>query len=95
MITETRHPFVIANTFTKEESSAVRMLELVPSFEGNESYDVLISYHSSDKIYRYEVEDDATAQLWYSMMNDPEICSITSWGTLVNRARAHGDIVEA
>jgi len=94
MITATRHPFVIANTFTKEESSAVRMLELVPSFEGNESYDVLISYHSSDKLYRYEVEDDSTAELWFSIMNNPEVCSLTSWGTLVNRARAHGDIVE-
>ena len=93
MITATRHPFVIARTFTKEESSAVSMLELVPSAEGNDSYDVLVSYHTSDKVYRYEVEDDATAELWYSIMNDSEVCSLTSWGTLVNRARAHGDIV--
>ena len=94
MITATRHPFVIARNFTKEESSAVSMLELVPSAEGNDSYDVLVSYHTSDKVYRYEVEDDATAQLWYSIINDPEVCALTSWGTLVNRARAHGDIVE-
>ena len=93
MITETRHPFAIARTFTEEQSSAVSMLELVPSAEGNDCYDVLVSYHTSDKVYRYEVEDDATAELWYSIMNDPEVCSITSWGTLVNRARAHGDIV--
>jgi hypothetical protein len=94
MITATRHPFVIGRTFTKEESSAVSMLELVPSAEGNDSYDVLVSYHTSDKVYRYEVEDDATAQLWYGILNDPEVCSLTSWGTLVNHARAHGDIVE-
>jgi len=95
MTTATRHPFVIARTFTKEESSAVSMLELLPSAEGTDAYDVLLSYHSSDKVYRYGVEDDATAQLWFSIMNDPEVCSLTSWGTLVNRARAHGDIVEA
>ena len=94
MITATRHPFAIARTFTKEESSAISMLELIPSVEGNDSYDVLVSYHTSDKVYLYEVEDDATAQLWFSIMNDPEVCSLTSWGTLVNRARAHGDIVE-
>lgn len=94
MTTATRHPFVIARTFTKEESSAVSMLELVPSAEGNDSYDVLVSYHTSDKVYIYEVEDDATAELWYSIMKDPEVCSLTSWGSLVNRARAHGDIVE-
>lgn len=94
MTTATRHPFVIARTFTKEESSAVSMLELLPSAEGNDSYDVLVSYHTSDKVYRYEVEDDATAELWFSIMNDPEVCSTASWGNLVNRARAHGDIVE-
>jgi hypothetical protein len=93
MITATRHPFVIARTFTEEQSSAISMMELVPSAEGNDSYDVLVSYHSSDKVYRYEVEDDATAELWFSIMNDSEVCSLTSWGSLVNRARAHGDIV--
>ena len=95
MITATRHPFVISHTFTKEDSSAVSMMELVPSAEGNDSYDVLVSYQTSDKVYRYEVEDDATAELWFSIMNDSEVCSLTSWGTLVNRARAHGDIVLA
>ena len=95
MITATRHPFVIARTFNEEQSSAVSMLELVPSAEGNDSYDVLVSYQTSDKVYRYEVEDDATAELWFSIINDSEVCSLTSWGTLVNRARAHGDIVEA
>jgi hypothetical protein len=94
MITETRHPFTIACTFNEEQSSAISMMELVPSAEGNDSYDVLVSYHSSDKVYRYEVEDDATAELWFSIMNDSEVCSLTSWGSLVNRARAHGDIVE-
>jgi hypothetical protein len=94
MITATRHPFVIARTFTKEESSAVNTMELVPSAEGNDSYDVLITYQSSDKVYRYEVEDDATAELWHGIMSDAEVCSKTSWGSLVNLARAHGDIVE-
>ena len=56
MITATRHPFAIGRTFTKEESSAVSMLELVPSAEGNDCYDALVTYHSSDKVYRYEVE---------------------------------------
>ena len=93
MITATRHPFVISRTFTEDQSSAVSMMELVPSAEGNDSYDVLVSYQTSDKVYRYEVEDDATAELWFSIMNDSEVCSLTSWGTLVNRARAHGDIV--
>jgi hypothetical protein len=93
MITATRHPFAISRTFTKEESSAVSMIELVPSADGNDSYDVLIAYHSSDKVYLYEVEDDSTAELWYGIMIDPEACSVTSWGNLVNRARAHGDIV--
>ena len=94
MITATRHPFTIARTFTKEESSALSMIELVPSADGNDSYDVLIAYQSSDKVYRFEVEDDATAELWYGLMSDPEACSVTSWGSLVNRARAHGDIMD-
>jgi hypothetical protein len=95
MTTATRHPFAISSTFTEEQSSAVSMLELLPSAEGNDSYDVLVSYQTSDKVYRYEVDDDATAQRWYDLLSDPEGRSLTSWGYEVNRARAHGDVVEA
>jgi hypothetical protein len=94
MITATRHSFTITRTFTQEQSSAIGMLALVPSAEGNDSYDVLIQYQSSDKVYRYEVEDDATAELWHGIMSDAEVSSVTSWGTLVNLARTAGDIVE-
>ena len=95
MITATRHPFKISWVFTEEESSAIHLLELVPSADGSDAYDVLISYKSTpDKIYTYEVEDDATAESWYELLNHPESRSMTSWGYEVNRARAHGDIVE-
>jgi len=56
MITATRHPFVIARTFTKEESSAVSTLEIVPSADGNDSYDVMISYRTSDNVYRLKFD---------------------------------------
>jgi hypothetical protein len=95
MITATRHPFKISWVFTKEESSAIHLLELVPSGDGSDAYDVLISYQTTpDKVYRYEVDNDSTAERWYDLLNDPNARSITSWGYEVNRARAHGDIVE-
>jgi len=99
MTTATRHPFVISQTFSKEDSDAIhsdaiRMIELIPALEGTDAYDVLITYHSSDKVYRYEVDNDATAERWYHLLNDPTVCSVVSWGREVNHARAHGDILD-
>lgn len=91
--TTTRHPFQVSAMFTVEDSSAIRQLELVPSSEGNDAYDVMISYHSTpDKVYRFAVENDATAQRWYDLLTDSEARSMTSWGYEVNHAKAHGDI---
>jgi hypothetical protein len=95
MITASAHPFKISWVFTEEESSAIQRLELVPAQTGSAAYDALISFRSSpDKVYRYEVEDDATAERWNALLSDPSARSATSWGYEVNRARAHGDIVE-
>jgi hypothetical protein len=95
MTTATRHPFKVSWVFTEEESSAIHRMELVPAQDGTDAYDTIISFRSSpEKVYRYAVEDDATAQRWNDLLSDPSARSMTSWGYEVNHARAHGDIVE-
>lgn len=96
MTTTSLHPYAVSWTFSEEESSAIQLLELVPAQNGTAAYDANISFRSApQRVYRYEVEDDATAQRWSDLLNDPSARSATSWGYEVNRARAHGDIVEA
>lgn len=81
----------ISSVFTVEESSAIRSIEIVPS-DNSDVYDALITYQSSDKVYRYNIEDDATAQKWFSLLSNAEDRGNTSWGREVSRAIKHGDL---
>lgn len=90
--TLTTHPLKVSWVFTEEESSAIKMLELVPAQDGTLAYDALIQWRSSEKVYRFAVEDDATAAKWFDLLGDPEARSSVSWGRLVAHARKHGDI---
>ena len=92
-LTKTQHPFCIRHEFLPEESSAISLIEILPtSLESLDAYDVLISWRNSDKVYRFAVEDDATAEKWYSLLSNEEDFKNTSWGYEVSRARKHGDI---
>jgi len=86
------HPLKVSWVFTQEESSAIKMLELVPAQDGTLAYDALIQWRSSSKVYRFAVEDDATAYKWFDLLSDPETRSSVSWGALIAHARRHGDI---
>ena len=90
--TLTAHALKISWVFTEEESGAIKMLELVPAQDGSMAYDALIQWRSSAKVYRFAVEDDATAAKWFDLLSDPEARSSVSWGSLIARARRHGDI---
>jgi hypothetical protein len=90
--TLTAHAFKVSWVFTEEESGAVKMLELVPAQDGTMAYDALIQWRSSEKTYRFAVEDDATAAKWFDLLSDPEARSSVSWGSLIAAARRHGDI---
>ena len=90
--TLTAHALKVSWVFTPEESGAIKMLELVPAADGSMAYDALIQWRSSAKVYRFAVEDDATAAKWFSLLGDPEARSSVSWGSLIARARRHGDI---
>ena len=65
------HALKISWVFTEEESGAIKMLELVPAADGSMAYDALIQWRSSAKVYRFAVEDDATAAKWFDLLSDP------------------------
>jgi hypothetical protein len=90
--TLTAHSLKVSWVFTEEESGAIKMLELVPAQDGTDAYDALIQWRSSAKVYRFAVEDDATAAKWFDLLGDPEARSSVSWGSLIAHARRHGDI---
>jgi hypothetical protein len=90
--TITHHAFKVSWVFSEEESGAVKMLELVPAQDGTDAYDALIQWRTSEKTYRFAVEDDATAAKWFDLLSDPEARSSVSWGSLIAAARRHGDI---
>lgn len=90
--TATAHDLKVSWVFTAEESSAIARLELVPAQDGSMAYDALIQWRSSEKTYRFAVEDDATTAKWFDLLSDPEARSSASWGRLIAHARKHGDI---
>ena len=90
--TLTAHALKVSWVFTPEESGAVKMLELVPAQDGSMAYDAMIQWRSSEKTYRFAVEDDATAEKWFDLLGDPEARQSVSWGSLIAAARRHGDI---
>ena len=71
-------------------SSAIARLEIV-SAEGD-SYDLLVTFTSSSKVYRYAFDDDASVIKWHDLLSDDEAKAATSWGQMFNRALKHGDI---
>lgn len=89
--TATAHPFAIDQTV---QSSAVDRIQLVPAADGTAAYDAIITFNNGRE-YVYNVEDDATAQKWYSLLSDDTDRAAISWGAEVNRAIRHGDIEQA
>lgn len=88
MTTATAHSFTIDQAV---QSSAVQRIALIPAANGTPAYDARITFQNGRE-YLYNVEDDATAQKWYSLLSDETDRNATSWGAEVNRAIAHGDI---
>lgn len=89
--TATAHPFTIDQAVT---SSAIERIALVPAADGTAAYDAQITFQGGRQ-YVYNVEDDATAQKWHSLLSDDADRAATSWGAEVNRAIRHGDIEQA
>jgi hypothetical protein len=71
-------------------SSAISHLSIVRA-EGD-CYDLLVTFTSSDKVYRYAWEDEGECERWFALLSDDEAKEATSWGQLFNRALKHGDI---
>jgi hypothetical protein len=84
----TTHPFTIHKNVN---SSAVEEISLQPASDGTLSYDATIIFRGGRE-YVYNVEDDATAEKWYSLLSNDEDRASISWGAEVNRAIRHGDI---
>lgn len=89
--TATAHPFTIDQAV---ESSAVQRIALIPAADGTMAYDAIITFNNGRE-YTYNVEDDATAQKWHSLLSDATDRAAISWGAEVNRAIRHGDIEQA
>ena len=71
-------------------SSAIARLEIISA--GSDCYDLLVTFTSSGKVYRYIFEDDATVIKWYDLLSDDVAKAATSWGSMLHRALKHGDI---
>jgi hypothetical protein len=52
----------------------------------------LVTFNSSDKVYRYAWEDEGECERWFALLSNDEDKAATSWGQLFNRALKHGDI---
>ncbi len=89
MLTATRHQFCIT---AEVNSSAINRIAIVPAQDGTDAYDLLLTFNSGDKEYRYIFEDDATAEKWFYLLNNEEDKEATSWGREFHRALKHGDI---
>ena len=70
-------------------SSAISHLEIVAV---DNCYDLLVTFNSSDKVYRYAWEDEGECERWFALLSNDEDKAATSWGQLFNRALKHGDI---
>ena len=71
-------------------SSAISHLEIV-AVDDN-CYDLLVTFNSGDKVYRYAWEDEGECERWFNLLSDDEAKAATSWGREFNRALKHGDI---
>ena len=77
---------------TNVQSVAISHLEILPADNGTDAYDLLVTFKSSGKTYRYAWEDEGECQRWYDLLSDEESKAATSWGTLFNKCLRHGDI---
>lgn len=75
----------------KVQSSAIAHLAIVAG-DLNGTYDLLVTFNSSDKVYRYAWEDEGECERWFTLLSNDEDKAATSWGQLFNRALKHGDI---
>jgi hypothetical protein len=71
-------------------SAAIAHLEIISNGDG--TYDLLVTFNSGDKVYRYAWEDEGECQRWFALLSDDEDKAATSWGRLFHRALKHGDI---
>jgi len=72
-------------------SSAISHLAIVPG-DLPGTFDLLVTYTSGSKEYRFAFEDDGAAARWIDLLQDPEAREATSWGRLLHRALKHGDL---
>lgn len=72
------------------QSSAIARLEIV-SAEDN-VWDLLVTFNSGSKVYRYAWEDEGECQRWFDLLSNEESKAATSWGREFHRALKHGDI---
>ena len=76
----------------KVQSSAIAHLSIVRADEDSWAWDLLVTFTSSDKVYRYAWEDEGECERWFALLSNDEDKAATSWGQLFNRALKHGDI---
>ena len=74
------------------KSSAIAHLEIVRVEGDSWAWDLLVTFTSSDKVYRYAGEDEGECLRWFALLSNDEDKAATSWGQLFNRALKHGDI---
>ncbi len=87
MLTATN--FAIAADVT---SSAISRLEIVRAEGDAWAWDLLVTFTSSDKVYRYAWDDEGECERWFYLLNDENDKAATSWGREFHRALRHGDI---
>jgi len=75
---------------TSVQSRAISHLEIVAADDN--CYDLLVTFNSSGKVYRYAWEDEGECLRWFELLSNDEDKAATSWGQLFNRALKHGDI---
>jgi hypothetical protein len=76
----------------KVDSSAISHLEIVAAEGDSWAWDLLVTFTSGDKVYRYAWEDEAECIRWFELLSDEEAKAATSWGRLFHHALKHGDI---
>jgi len=74
------------------QSSAISRFEIISADDN--CWDLLVTFNSGSKVYRYAWEDEAHCQRWFSLLSNEESKAATSWGREFHRALKHGDIEE-
>ena len=74
------------------QSSAIARLEIISADDN--LWDLLVTFNSGSKVYRYAWEDEAECQRWFDLLSNEESKAATSWGREFHRALKHGDIEE-